>query len=165
MTVCRPFAQHGFCSMYFSLSPFGASSQLPASIRSRMMCIAACLLVFSLGSLLVKRDSGSLDPTTGSCAIKRLAPITKALSPSAISVRGFFTFVSPSKVFRVSILDAIREGYHPLRAAESISYLSAFLPSTIQENARSRGDIPHQVLYAGNEAARDPLPAFCEAET
>ena len=29
------------------------------------MCMAACLLVFSLGSLLVKRDSGSFDPTTG----------------------------------------------------------------------------------------------------
>ena len=60
-----------------------------------MICMADCLLVFSLGSLLVKRDSGSFEPTTGSCAASRLAPITKATIPRAMSKRGFFTFVSP----------------------------------------------------------------------
>src|SRR5262249_17212722 len=62
-----------------------------------MMCMAACLFVFSLGSLLVKRDSGSFEPTTGSCAANRPAPITKAASPRAMSIRGFFTFYLHSK--------------------------------------------------------------------
>src|SRR5262245_46037441 len=60
-----------------------------------MMCIAACLLVFSLASLLVKRDSGSFEPTTGSCAASRPAPNTKTASPRVTSKRGFLIFSSP----------------------------------------------------------------------
>src|SRR6185436_17835093 len=76
--------------MYFSVSHIGASLQWPASSRSRMMCIAACLLVLSLGSLLVNRDSGSFDPTTGSCAFNNRAAEMIKDKAIAMDVNCFF---------------------------------------------------------------------------
>src|SRR5262249_36245153 len=67
-----------------------------------MICMAACLLVCSLGSLLVKRDSGSRDPTTGSWAASRPTPIMKAAGARAITIRRFFIDVPPSKYLVMS---------------------------------------------------------------
>src|SRR5262249_42168866 len=102
-----------------------------------MICMAACLLVFSLGSLLVKRDSGSRDPTTGSWAANRPTPIMKAAGARAITNRRFFIDVPPftylvmSETLQASPLPlaerpygcwqpyALREGYHFLRTRPS----------------------------------------------
>src|SRR5262249_1619363 len=110
-----------------------------------MICMAACLLVCSLGSLLVKRDSGSRDPTTGSWAASRLTPIMKAAGARAITIRRFFIDVPPFKyLVMYETLQAsprplaerpsdagrpyaLREGYHfPLSLFQSRCSLIAF---------------------------------------
>src|SRR5262249_51234002 len=82
MTPSRPETTFGLCWMYSFVRYFGASFQWPASSRSRMMCITACLLVFNFGSGLVKSFSGSAEPTGATCARRGVATNSVAANES-----------------------------------------------------------------------------------